>query len=65
MLEGMGITNYKVIGNDTIYIYDQVETLGAINKALANADVMVSLLNVVQERLEDYYLELVGGEKNA
>ncbi len=65
VLEGMGITNYKVIGNDTIYIYDQVDNLGAINKALANAGVMVSLLNVVQERLEDYYLELVGGEKNA
>ena len=65
VLEGMGIANYKVIGNDTIYIYDQVDNLGAINKALANADVMVSLLNVVRERLEDYYLELVGGEENA
>ena len=65
VLEGMGITNYKVIGNDTIYIYDQVDNLGAINKALANADVMVSLLNVVQERLENYFLELVGGEENA
>ncbi len=65
VLEGMGITNYKVVGNDTIYIYDQIDNLGAINKALANADIMVSLLNVVQERLENYFLELVGGEENA
>ena len=65
ILDGMGISDYKVVGNDTIYIYEQVDNLGAINKALANADVMVNLLNVVQERLENYFLELVGGEENA
>ena len=65
VLDGMGISDYKVVGNDTIYIYEQVDNLGAINKALANADVMVNLLNVVQERLENYFLELVGGEENA
>ena len=65
IVEGLGITNYKVVGNDTIYIYDEVESLGALNKALANGDVMVSLLNVVQEKLENYFLELVGGEENA
>ena len=61
----MGIKNYKVIGNDTIYIYEKLENLGTLNKALANADVMVNLLNVVQEKLENYFLELVGGEENA
>ncbi len=65
VIENMGIKNYKVIGNDTIHIYEQLDNLGALNKALANADVMVSLLNVVQEKLENYFLELVGGEENA
>jgi len=65
VIENMGIKNYKVIGNDTIHIYEQLDNLGTLNKALANADVMVSLLNVVQEKLENYFLELVGGEENA
>ena len=50
---------------DTIHIYEQLDNLGTLNKALANANVMVSLLNVVQEKLENYFLELVGGEENA
>lgn len=65
VIENMGIKNYKVIGNDTIHIYEQLDNLGTLNKALANADVMVSLLNVAQEKLENYFLELVGGEENA
>lgn len=65
VIENMGIKNYKVIGNDTIHIYEQLDNLGTLNKALANADVMVSLLNIVQEKLENYFLELVGGEENA
>ena len=65
VIDGMGIKDYKVVGNDTIYIYEQVDDIGALNKALANADVMVSLLNVVQKKLENYFLELVGGEENA
>ncbi len=65
VIENMGIKNYKVIGNDTIHIYEQLDNLGTLNKALANANVMVSLLNVVQEKLENYFLELVGGEENA
>ena len=65
VIEGMGIKNYKVIGNDTVYIYEKIDDMGSLNKELAKADVSVSLLNVVQEKLENYFLELVGGEENA
>jgi len=65
VIEGMGIENYKVVGSDTIYIYEKLDDIGSLNKALAIADVNVSLLNVVQEKLENYFLDLVGGEENA
>lgn len=65
VIEGMGIKNYKVIGNDTVYIYEKIDNMGSLNKELAKADVSVSLLNVVQEKLENYFFELVGGEENA
>lgn len=65
IIDEMGISNYKVVGNDTIYIYEQLDRVGELNMNLAKNGIVISLMNVVQEKLENYFLNLVGGEENA
>ena len=65
IIEKLGITNYKVISNDTVYIYEQLERSGELNMELSKAGIIVSSIQIVQEKLENYYLKLTGGLENA
>lgn len=64
-LESMGITQYKVVSEDTIHIYDQSHESAEIGMALAKADIPFSTLKMVSDSLEEYYLNLTGGAGNA
>lgn len=57
----LGLSNFKVIGTRTVRIYDQISQL-ELSKALAAADVELESLNRKQHSLEDYFVELMGGE---
>lgn len=64
VLEGMGITQYKVDGNDTLCIFERLTDSGAIAAALENSGVKVRSITVKNEELENYFLRLTGGESH-
>lgn len=65
VIEKYGIQNYRVVSNDTIHIYEQLEKSAEINMELAKADCMVDSVQITQEKLENYFLELTGGKEDA
>lgn len=58
VIEQMGYRNYRIISSDTIHIYDTAIEIGTLNMALAKAGCMVESLQVVQDKLEEYFLHL-------
>ncbi len=65
VLSEMGITNYNLIGENTLAISERIDESAAINSTLVRAGVMVSELSKRGEALEDYYIRLTGGAANA
>lgn len=56
-------TNYEVIENNMIYLYDYVENSEKVLSVLINAGLLIKRMNISNISLEDYYLQLVrGGE---
>ena len=64
VLDGMGITDYKVIDKQTIHVFEQLDKSADINFALAEKKIMVNSIRVENEALEDYFIGLTGGAKN-
>lgn len=64
VLDGLGITNYKVVDNDTIYIYERMEESGDISIELSRKNIRILELSTKNENLEDYFLNLTGGAVN-
>lgn len=60
-LERMEIEQYKVIDQHTIYVYEKIDEISDINKALVLAECNVSSIRAVSEGLENYFLSLTGG----
>ncbi len=65
VLEGMGITNYKVIDKSTINIMERLGDSGEIAVELAKHNVKIAGISIKNEALEDYFLSVTGGSKNA
>lgn len=65
VIERMGIDGYKVLGDNTICIYEQLDRSAELNAELVRAGCMVSQIQVVQEKLEEYFIKVTGGGKNA
>lgn len=55
------ITNYEVRNGGDIRIYSHFELQGQINKAFVLQDIEVSKIAMSENRLEDYFMKLVGG----
>lgn len=64
-LEKMGITKYKVVDDSTIQVYERLSDSAQIGMALAKADILVTSLSVVSDKLEDFYFNLTGGAHHA
>lgn len=64
VLEGMGITKYKVVDGSTIHIFERLNDGGDITMELAKHGVKTMGITVKNEALEDYYLNLTGGAVN-
>lgn len=64
VLERIGITNYKVINNEEIHIFERLQDSGEIVLELAKEEIQTLGISVKNESLEDYYFNLTGGKDN-
>ena len=60
----LSCTDYKVVDEMTIYIYDHLDEVSIINKTLVEAGIAVEGIGVSGQNLEEYFIERMGGKKN-
>ena len=65
VLDELGIKDYEVINGSEIYIYEHLDDVAAINRSLVIANVDVSRIGTTRQKLEDYFLQLTGGNTHA
>ncbi len=65
VLEKYGITKYKVVDSQTIEIYERLNEIPEITQAFGNDGIRIKGISLKNETLEDYYLSITGGNKNA
>ena len=63
LTEKLGLTNFKVMDESRIRIYDNKKTTQEITKILAMNDIEVTAIGKQTESLEDYFLKLTGEVK--
>ena len=56
--------DYKVVDESTIYIYDHLDEVSVINKALVEAGIAVDGIGVKGQDLEEYFMDRMGGKSN-
>lgn len=61
----LNISNYEVIENNNIKIYSNLDDIGNINSTLSKKGVIVEGITLKGENLEEYFMNIVGGGKNA
>lgn len=59
--KSLGITDYKIIEQGIIRIYEKLNEAAAINRIMSENGLEVSGINVMNDTLEDYFLQLTGG----
>ena len=64
VIASMGIQNVRLAGN-VIRIEDCLDRTAEINRQLVNSGLAVSEIHINNISLEDYYLSLTGGKRNA
>ena len=57
-----GITDYEVLENNKIKIFSYLNEKGAINMQLSKGGVVVEKIDIKGEKLEEYFMDRVGGE---
>ena len=57
-----GITDYEVLENNKIKIFSHLNETGAINMQLSKGGVVVEKIDIKGEKLEEYFMDRVGGE---
>ncbi|MCM3711862.1 ABC transporter ATP-binding protein [Sporosarcina luteola] len=65
ILDQLGIKDYEVINGTEINIYEKLDDVAAINRALVAGDVDVSRIGTSRQKLEDYFLQVTGGIPHA
>lgn len=65
VLDQMGFTNYQVMDQHKIYIYERLDESASVNMQLAKAGILVRGIGITSEELENYFLNLTGGAQNA
>jgi len=65
ILDQLGIKDYEVITGTEINIYERLDDVAVINRALVLADVNVLRIGTSRQKLEDYFLQLTGGNPHA
>ena len=63
--EELNITDYEILDNKKIKIFSNLDDVKLINKTLIKAEIDVDKIGARGVNLEEYFLEIVGGEVNA
>ncbi|MGH4122723.1 MAG: ABC transporter ATP-binding protein [Clostridium sp.] len=61
----MNITNYVVMQDNIIRVYSHLDIIGEINTLLSVNGIVVNHIGVKGQNLEEYFLSVVGGGRNA
>ena len=61
VIEKMGISDFKVVDNSVIQIFERLEDSGEIVLELAKNNIKTLNISVKNENLEDYFLAVTGG----
>lgn len=65
VLDELGIRDYEVINGTEINIYEHLDDVSTINRSLVLSNVNVSRIGTTRQKLEDYFLQLIGGNRHA
>lgn len=65
VLEKLGCTSYDVLNGNNLRVYDFINEPYIVNSELVKAGVKVFELQRIGSNLEDYFIQLIGGEDNA
>jgi bacitracin transport system ATP-binding protein len=57
----LGIKDYRVVELGVIRVYERLDESAAINRTLSDHGLEVSGIAVMNDTLEDYFLQLTGG----
>ena len=57
----MDSPEYKVVSEDTIHLYSDMENMEKISRAFMQNEIVVTELSVMEQTLEDYFMEITGG----
>ena len=61
VLDSLGYSDYFVQSSRVIQLFEGIDQVAAINQALVEAKVPVDGIHLVGQKLEDYFLQLTGG----
>ena len=61
VLDSLGYRDYFVQSSRVIQLFEGIDQVAAINQALVEAKVPVDGIHLVVQKLEDYFLQLTGG----
>lgn len=54
-------TNYKVLPNEIIKVYDYINESGKVSKALSQQGITIYQISISGDNLESYFMSIVGG----
>ena len=59
-----GTTNYDILPENTIRLFDYLEKPGYVNTELSKNNVVVDSITLIGQDLENYFMELMGGKSH-
>ena len=61
----LGTTNYKVMPDKMIKLYDYLDNKNLVASTISNNGIVVTNFSLEGDTLEDYFISVIGGELNA
>ena len=61
----LGITDYLIVGQGTVYLYENIDQPALINATLTSNGIEVQGILLSRDSLEDYFLKVTGGGSHA
>jgi len=61
----LGTTNYKVMSDKTIKLYDHLDDKNLVARTISDNGIVVTNFSFEGDTLEDYFISVIGGEPNA
>lgn len=60
----LNTTNFKIVDQDMIKLYDYIDEPGKVSTSLSTNNIIIYQIMTGGEDLEDYYMNLIGGNRN-